>query len=228
MQSSTFKEQVYEHLLDRLLNRTLKPGDFLDRKQVAKDLQVSLIPVSDAVQRLTSEGFLATHRRRGTFVETPSVEDVRGQLLLREALECQAARLYCGVAVKSAKRRLLPLANAADKAADAGQALCYEDYALHQALVELTECDALVDCFHQVIRLAMFYEANRIAPLQPVTYDRHSRLLTDLGKATPEEADARIRRHIRMGKEALFGLPEQNNGRTAPTSAATSTKAKNR
>jgi DNA-binding GntR family transcriptional regulator len=49
--------------------------------------------VSDAVQRLTHEGLLTTRRRQGTFVSSPGIEDVRGQLLLREALECQSARL---------------------------------------------------------------------------------------------------------------------------------------
>ena len=36
-------------IFDQLLRRDLRPGDLLDRKQIAEDLGVSLIPVSDAV-----------------------------------------------------------------------------------------------------------------------------------------------------------------------------------
>lgn len=123
MLTATFADQAYHHILNQLFRRELRPGDVLDRKQIAKELAVSLIPLPDAVQRLMQEGFLITRRRQGTFVSAPSFEDVRGQLLLREALECQSARLYCGERIRAARRRLRPLARAADKAADAGRPL---------------------------------------------------------------------------------------------------------
>jgi len=207
MSTTTFADQAYDHILDQLFRRDLRPGDVLDRKQIARELEVSLIPVSDAVQRLTHEGFLTTRRRQGTFVSTPSFEDVRGQLLLREALECQSARLCCGESIRAARRRLRPLARAADKAADAGRPLWSEDFEFHQALVALTECDVLVRCFQRVVNLSMFQQAALITAMRPVTCDRHAELLDDLCEASDDEADARIRQHIRAGKEALFEEP---------------------
>lgn len=204
MPTETFAEQAYDHILNRLFRQDLRPGDVLDRKQIARDLEVSLIPVADAVQRLTHEGFLTTRRRQGTFVSSPNRDDVRGQLLLREALECQSARLVCGEKVTSARPRLRRLAREADKAADAGQPLWSEDFAFHQALVALTDCAALIRCFQGVAKLSMFHQTALISPLSPGAYDRHARLLDDLCKATPDAAEARIRRHMRMGKEALY------------------------
>jgi len=104
MSTTTFADHAYDHILNQLFRRNLRPGDVLDRKQIAQELEFSLIPVSDAVQRLTQEGFLTTRRRKGTFVSTPSLEDVRGQFLLREALECQSARLYCGEKIRAVRR----------------------------------------------------------------------------------------------------------------------------
>ena len=109
--NATFAEQAYDHIFSLLLRRDLRPGDLLDRKQIAEDLGISLIPVSDAVQRLTHEGFLTTRRRQGTFVRPPSIEDVRGEFLLREALECQCARLYRGEKIRKALPRLRALSN---------------------------------------------------------------------------------------------------------------------
>ena len=208
MNDATYADQVYEHILGRLLRRELRPGDVLDRRKIAGELDVSLIPVSDAVQKLTYEGFLTTRRRHGTFVSTPDLEDIRGQLLLREALECQAARLYVGNPIQQAKRELTPLARAADKAASKGQQVWSEDFEFHRALVELTDCAAIIDCFQRVVNLSMFHETARISPMEKSTYDDHVALLRDLCKITnPEVAEARIRAHVRTGKEAFFGAP---------------------
>ena len=202
--NATFAEQAYDHIVTQLLRRDLRPGDLLDRKQIAEDLGISLIPVSDAVQRLTLEGFLTTRRRQGTFVRPPSIEDVRGQFLLREALECQSARLYRGEKIRKTLPRLRKLARAADKAADAGRQLWTEDFAFHQALVALTDCDALVSCFERVVNLSLFHQTALISPMQQTTYDRHSELLDDLCNASVEDAESRIREHLRSGKETLF------------------------
>lgn len=202
--NATFAEQAYDHIVTQLLRRDLRPGDLLDRKQIAEDLGISLIPVSDAVQRLTLEGFLTTRRRQGTFVRPPSIEDVRGQFLLREALECQSARLYRGEKLRKTLPRLRKLARAADKAADAGRQLWTEDFAFHQALVALTKCDALISCFERVVNLSLFHQTALISPMQQTTYDRHSELLDDLCDASIEDAESRIREHLRSGKETLF------------------------
>jgi DNA-binding GntR family transcriptional regulator len=203
--NATFAEQAYDHIFNRLIRRDLRPGDLLDRKQIAEDLGISLIPVSDAVQRLTHEGFLTTRRRQGTFVRPPSIEDVRGQFLLREALECQSARLYRGEKLRKAIPGLRKLARAADKAADANRQLWTEDFAFHQALVALTECDALISCFERVVNLSLFHQTALISPMQQTTYDRHLQLLDDLCEASSaDKAESRIRQHVRRGKESLF------------------------
>jgi DNA-binding GntR family transcriptional regulator len=198
-------DRVYNHILKQLLQRRIRPGELLDRRKIAEELEVSLIPVSDAVQRLAYDGFLTTRHRQGTFVISPSVEDVRGQLLLREAIECQCARLYCGQVIQKSRRSLQVLASKADQAADSGRPIWSEDFEFHQALVALTACDALIDCFSRVVKLSMFHQIAMIAPVRHTTYKHHVKLLNELCNASPEEADAAIRQHIRSGKAALFG-----------------------
>jgi DNA-binding GntR family transcriptional regulator len=198
-------DRVYNHILSQLLQRRIRPGEFLDRRKIADELAVSLIPVSDAVQRLAYDGFLTTRHRQGTFVVSPSIEDVRGQLWLREAIECQSARLYCGERIKKSRRSLHLLASKADKAADSGRPIWSEDFEFHQALVALTQCDALIECFSRVVKLSMFHQIAIIAPIRRTTYKHHVRLLNELCTASPEDADAAIRQHIRSGKTALFG-----------------------
>ena len=52
LNSAILADQVYDRILIWIFNRQLRPGDRLDRKLIANELEDSLIPVSDAVQRL--------------------------------------------------------------------------------------------------------------------------------------------------------------------------------
>ena len=45
-------QRAYDHILDQLLARSLRAGDWLDRRAVASELQISLAPVSEAVAQL--------------------------------------------------------------------------------------------------------------------------------------------------------------------------------
>ena len=204
MTESTFADQAYDHILGQIIRCELRPGDLLDRKLVAEKLDISLIPVSDAVQRLAYEGLLTTRRRQGTFVSSPSIEDVRGHLLLREALECQSARLYCGEKIKAAYQSILPLAESIDQTAAAGEPFFFKEFEFHQALVSLTECKALIQCFQRVVNLSLFHEVSVIRPMRPVTFEKHVDLIDDLCNASSDQAEARIRKHIRAGKAGLL------------------------
>ncbi len=92
---------VYQTLLDRLLRSELVPGEMLNRRDVARELGVSVAPVLEAMVALENEGFLEGIPRKGTRVRPVRGEDVAGQLIVREALECAAARLYCGTPVRA-------------------------------------------------------------------------------------------------------------------------------
>ena len=55
---------------------------------------MSVVPVSDALQRLSSEGLVESWPRVGTRVRIPTAQDIRGHYVVREALESQSARLF--------------------------------------------------------------------------------------------------------------------------------------
>jgi DNA-binding GntR family transcriptional regulator len=58
--------------------------------EVANDLGVSRQPVREALATLRSEGWLEVQAGRGTFVRTPSSEEVLGLFTVRMALEGEA------------------------------------------------------------------------------------------------------------------------------------------
>jgi len=191
-------QRAYDWLLERLLARDLRPGDRLNRRQVAEQLGVSVAPVLEAMVQLEWEGFLETRSRKGTVVCQPDADKVFGRWVLREAIEIQAARLCCGAPVQSHQARLLDLARAVD-ASDARTVENWQtEIAFHRALVELTGCQVLVEAFDQVMRHSLFHVVNELLPPPPTKCDPHShvRLVQALADGPSDRAEVAMRQHL--------------------------------
>jgi len=203
--TDSLRQDVYDALLKRLLEGHFAPGEFLNRRAVAKDLGVSVAPVLEAMLQLEMEGFLEVLPRKGTHVRVVRPEDIRGHLLVREALECQAARLYCGRPVKRALTRLRSLAQAVDRSRSTGLPGWRADVDFHRALVGLAGCPELERAFNRVMRVSLFYQLHAVVPAAGGAPRRpHLPLLRALVKATPDRAEKALRAHLRSGKGALF------------------------
>ena len=89
---------VYEFLKERIMEGTLKPGEKLNERELAKQANVSRTPIREALKKLEYEGFVETLRHRGAFVKnySPEALDVLHKMLFRMeslALEIAAPKL---------------------------------------------------------------------------------------------------------------------------------------
>src|ERR1700735_3759583 len=82
-------EQAYYTIRERILRGTFPPGTVLSRRKLADEFSMSFLPVSEALQRLQSEGLVESRPRVGTRVRMPTADEVRGRYVVREALEAQ-------------------------------------------------------------------------------------------------------------------------------------------
>ena len=197
----TLKEQAYNQILGDILTGELVPGDLLNRRGVAQRLGMSSAPVHEAMIHLERDGFLEALPRLGTRVRTASREDVRGHLVVREALECQAARLACGKRVRLHLPRLQLLAQAADATGSVDLVRAQAEVSFHVAIVELADCPALLREYRRVMQIGLFYRINLLMTMpsrEPA--NRHLALLEELSDSSPESAETCVRRHIWAGK----------------------------
>lgn len=196
----SLSQVAYDHLSEQLLHR-LAPGDVLNRRQVAADLGISVAPVLEAMMQLEAEGLLQTLPRKGTQVRPLRPADLRGQLLLREAIECQAARLYCGVSITTRASELLALADAVDASQGDSLVRWRAETTFHRALVILADCEALTEAFDRVMRAKLFISLKFFLEAHPADgHGNHRRLIKDLRRDDPDAAEAAIRAHLREGK----------------------------
>src|SRR4029077_18849558 len=102
--------EAYGIVRKRIVRGKVRLGQVISRRKLAAELGMSFLPVSMAFLRLEFEGLLESRPRAGTRVRIPSREDVRGHYLVREALEVEAARLFCEIATAEERAELLKLA----------------------------------------------------------------------------------------------------------------------
>ena len=89
----SLSEHAYRLIRDQILRGRYSLGAALSRRQLASEMQMSFVPISEALQRLELDGLVESKPRVGTRVRVPTPQSIRERYGLREALETQAARL---------------------------------------------------------------------------------------------------------------------------------------
>ena len=71
------KDVAVAHIVSGLLDGSLRPGDRIDRTEIATELGMSRVPVQEAVNQLERDGIVAIPYHRGVFLERFDAEVVR-------------------------------------------------------------------------------------------------------------------------------------------------------
>lgn len=195
-------QEVYNHLLSKLLSGKLSPGELFDRRSIAAEMKISIAPVQEAMMRLEKEGFLKVIPRKATQVVLLNQKDFRGLYTLREAIECQAARFYCGGIIKSNMPALLEQAKQINELPYTSIEHWKLEMAFHTSLVKLVDGHIVLEVFENVIRRMMFHWVNMLLATgksKPAAY--HVELLKQLETDNPDEAEAVMRAHIMRAKK---------------------------
>jgi GntR family transcriptional regulator, rspAB operon transcriptional repressor len=85
-------QRVQDVVRDAIVRLELPPGTAIDKTALCERLGVSRFPVSEALGRLASEGFVEILPQRGTRVARIDLADCRQAMFIRRALEAEAMR----------------------------------------------------------------------------------------------------------------------------------------
>ena len=191
---------VYERLISMFMNNELVPGQMLNRRQLANDLGVSVAPVLEALIQLELDGFIESIPRKGTIVRPVREQDVYERYVLRDALECAAARLYTGLPIRWNKDELLSYASIIDKGEFNSIPRIKEEIIFHASLVNLAGIPSLTREFLRATRIGLFCMINQISFRMGTIVQNHEELVEKLTTDNPDEAEKIIRQHIWSGK----------------------------
>lgn len=207
-------EHAYYSIRNRILNGDLLFGANLSRRALAEELEISIVPVGDALQRLETEGLVESRPRVGTRVRIPTPMGVRGHYIVREALETQAARIFAEKASPGEREEIKRLAGQLDVlyslvapetiARDRLFEIHEFHMRFHMRIAQCTGCEELCQAIekNQVLVFNWLYDSSLRNQQPPPNW--HSELARSLCKGDPEESDKAMRRHTRYRMDEVM------------------------
>jgi DNA-binding GntR family transcriptional regulator len=214
--------RAYLEIRDRILKGELPVGIALSRRKLAAELNVSVPPVMEALQRLERDGLVESKPRVGTRVRVPTPQDVEDRSLVREALETQAARLFVTRATREEKLELQKMGRRVDQLYTASENNSDRDFLfsvntyhmkLHLRIAECARCPALRDAIEKEQVLIFNWLFDTAVERRSLGSDFHARLADALASGSPEKAASAMRLHIQRGlRDVLKALGHRQKG----------------
>lgn len=198
--SDSLAGEAYVVIRERILRGELAIGTVISRRKLATELGISLVPVSEAFQRLEFEGLVESRPRAGTRVKIPTEDDVRGHYIVRSALEAEAARLFNEVATMQQRQEVQKLAVRVDmlKSQAGGDRFLYLNLheKLHRRIAEGAGCARLLEAIEKnhVLALTWLCSARTAEPGRKTK--GHQQLVKVVVDGKPLEAAEAMRAHI--------------------------------
>jgi GntR family transcriptional regulator, rspAB operon transcriptional repressor len=206
--------RAYQQIRDEILSGELSIGDVLSRRGLAKRLNMSFLPITEALKCLETEGLVESRPRIGTRVRIPTEQDIRDSNVIREALESQAARLCAQNITVAEKEQLRTSARHLDQLykmctrepGDSRFLFSVHTYHMqfHMRIAELARCPGLRRAIEkeQVLIFNWLYDMAADRRTQPKEF--HSTLAEALCSGDPLVADTAMRAHIRYGLDQVL------------------------
>lgn len=204
--SHTLTVQVYDALREEILAGTIGPGTRLVRRTLSKRLGVSPVPVAEALLRLEMDGLVESRPLLGSRVRVLTVEEAREDAVLREAIECQAARVCAEHGTEAALGKLLSEAQLVDRLMAQGAPGSKLGMRAHFAFhVNLARCGGFGRLAEELQRV-WFRRVMRLTWVKATHYkavpDRwHEQLVEAILTCDPELAERKMREHVLYGNE---------------------------
>lgn len=197
---NSLQKKVYDALLSRFMNKELTPGQIINRRHVAAEMNVSVAPVLEALVKLEQEGFVVTLPRKGTIVSPVKESDVMEYTIVREALEAEAVTFYCGEKIRTNYDELIRYAAQIDSTPFQSIEHARMETLFHASLVHLSGLHLLYQEFIKINRVGFFFKINSMQSNIGVQSQKHVDLVDSLCTDDVFKAADAIRSHIRSGK----------------------------
>lgn len=181
------------------------PGDRLQIGKLAKEIGLSLTPVREAFFELASEGLIDMHPHRGARVAEVSIADMTEVYLLREALESLATRL---AAENGTDEEIEALAVCHDRLVaevKAGKRDSLREVSdeFHDLVYDMARAPMVRRLIRQVWVIAPADTFKVIKDRPQHTVQGHARILDAIRTRDPEEAELRMREHVKDSFELI-------------------------
>jgi len=211
---STLSENVYQALMEAILQGRLGPGEHLVEQSIADQFGVSRMAVREAIRRLAHDGLVEVVPNRGTFTVEFTSRDIEEIFDLRAILEEKAVRL---VTERGRRSDLALLEEVIDEMRKIEQlddriAAATVDTRFHQLLVDLSDHSRLARVWRSMsaqITMVVYNSSSYYRDVGDLA-QRHQRIVDAMRNGDPDLAAMTILDHIRVGGKYLLAAIKQD------------------
>jgi GntR family transcriptional regulator, rspAB operon transcriptional repressor len=198
--SRPLRDQIYPMVRGLLLTGVIRPGEIIDEKAIAAQLNVSRTPVREAVKRLSDEGLVDVIAQSATRASKLDRKEVEEAYLIRRALEMESAAQAARHMSQEHADRLSDILASHARAIERGNyvdAIARDD-AFHRTITEISDLPRLwatIDiskapldrCRHMMLPRAGQAEA---------TLEQHREIIRALNSRDPAKAAEAMKAHL--------------------------------
>lgn len=198
IQRVSISQQIRERLLDRIASGQLLPGDRVVEAEVASEMQVSSIPVREAIRELVAMGILQFAPHRGAWVRQVSLLETIQAFQVRSVLEplaiqTAAPRLRgkCHL-LRQLARQIVEAARQRDFAS-----FQHHNQVFHRAIVEASDNQVLLRVWDSLaFEVRTRFTMDYLTKVDPVAIAReHELVVAALDGGDAEKAAALLQSH---------------------------------
>lgn len=206
------KARVYGSLKSDLIAGKLRPGEFLQEKQLADRFGVSKTPIREALAELVKDGFIQLIPRKGYWVSPIDPQDVKDKIELRVILESAAVELAASrisaAELEALEALILPQPPDGGPVVDREQLEAYSraNTEFHRMVAaasgNFTLARAITKVLEELTRLILLYYS--LPSIEETAHD-HLELIEALRRGDARRAREVIERHLGVTRERLLG-----------------------
>ncbi|MFZ2295058.1 MAG: GntR family transcriptional regulator [Polaromonas sp.] len=196
--------EVAELLRQRIFNRELVPGSWIDELKLAEEYGISRTPLREALKVLATEGLVTMKVRRGAYVTEVSDSDLSDVYHLLALLESDAAAVVAAKATEPQLKELQDLHNELEKAVNNRERFFEINEAFHMRLLEIANNrwrDQMVADLRKVMKLNRHNSLLKSGRIEE-SLTEHRAMMAALAARDADASAQRMREHFSSGLEA--------------------------
>ncbi len=197
-------EEVAELLRQRIFNRELAPGSWIDELKLAEEYGISRTPLREALKVLATEGLVTMKVRRGAYVTEVNEKDLSDVYHLLGLLESDAASVVARQATPAQLKELQGLHHELEKATGNRARFFELNEIFHMRLREIANNrwrDQMVADLRKVMKLNRHNSLLKSGRIEE-SLAEHAAIMQALAARDADAAALRMREHFANGLEA--------------------------
>jgi DNA-binding GntR family transcriptional regulator len=212
IEKKTLHEEIANNLRELIMSGELHEGDKIKEDELCSSMGISKTPLREALRVLSVEGLIKLVPNRGSFVSTPTFEEIREMFDIMSVLEGICART---AAKKMSAKDLATLEKLHNRLENNFKRRAQREYirinnqfyAFVQELAGNRTLNQIVNGLRQKILLYRYQSLNLPERFEQ-SIQEHRDLIKAFRKKDPKKVETLMRRHLQKQCDALEKLAE--------------------